>query len=305
MCGSRFESLSLLLFALTSCSSMEFRELGVVAHEYDETSKATHVTVAFEVWDKDLPVQDLDPADIQIFEDGVKATSESLASASPEIIRLPVTLLIDTSYSMYAADAVPAIKESAAKFVAALHEDGYVVHIMRFSSEAEVMESVDAIPDEMDPASGENRWTSLYRAIEIALEADPLSILVVFSDGADNYSQNRGIAGLLEVERMILEGNRQVHAIGFGDVRNEYDRMGVRGLTALRRLAVNGSFQFAEREDHFEEVFDFIARRMRSVYTLDYYSPNLSGNHVVVIQANAGRRSARSEPIMVSFGTKD
>lgn len=294
---------TLLLVSLSACRTLEFGDVTLVEHHYDDAARATHVTLAFELFYDDLPVQTLDEGRLTVIEDGVAASSEALTVASPEIARVPVTLLIDTSYSLYRTDAVATIKASAADFVEMLRADGYPVRIARFATDVEALDEVDDIPDSSDPGDGARRWTALYHAMLEVLRADDECVLVVFSDGADNYSHNHGVAGLEEVERFVVDRGRQVHAIGFGALRDEVDAQGVRGVTALKRLTVGGSFRYAASEHHFEDVFDFITRRMRSVYTLEYHSPHLDGTHELVIEAEAGLRSARSQPLEVEFGT--
>lgn len=293
------------LFALTSlasCSSLRFEEFEVLETSYDPASRGTRMAVRFEVWEGDLPVQGLGEDDIVVYEDGVRATSESFDAARPETIRLPITLLIDTSRSMYTGGAIGPIKRAAQEFVDDLRSSGYDVRIFRFATDVARLGDVSEIPDGLDQLPEGQRWTSLYAAVQQALALGPEDIVVVFSDGADNYSQNHGVSGLDEVLDSIDSGDRQVHTIGFGEVRREYDRDGVRGLTALRRLGRNGTYQFAEDEESFRSVFEYIADRMRSVYTYEYVSPNLEGTHELVVEARHGRKKGRSKAISVDLG---
>ena len=80
----------------------------------------------------------------------------------------------------------------------------------------------------------------------------------------------------------------KVHAIGFGDLANEYDRLGVRAETALRRIGRYGSVRMAGDPARFDGIFREIARRITSIYTLTYYSPNLGGRHSLVIKVEDG-----------------
>ena len=291
---------------LTGCgSSYQFRNVEVVESRFDPEAKATHVTLSFEVWDGELPVQDLREAELEIIEDGHPATSESVRATSPELIRLPVTLVIDTSHSMYHAGAVDSIKRAASRFVSALEHDGYPVRVLQFARTVQELDRVDDIrgDGEFAEVPEDERWTSLYAAVQVALEMGEDDVVVVFSDGADNYSHNIGGHELTGLEEMIVDARRQVHVIGFGSVKEQHDRKGIKGWSALKRMSVYGTHQYANTEDAFENVFDFLARRMRNVYTFDYFSPNLDGEHELVVRATRRGKSGRSKPVVVDMNT--
>ena len=270
--------------------TLEFRNLRVVNVTADAKTQATRVRIGFEIFRAGKTVSGLSKRNFQAFEDGVRATSESLTGATAEDIRVPVTLLLDTSLSMYEAGAVAELKQAALTFVERLESSGYAVKIMKFDTEIKVLDSINRIS-----ASGEGRWTSLYAAIDRAIRENENAIVVVFSDGADNYSQNHGVASLEKVKQQI--GDRVVHAIGFGNLQEEYDRQDVSALEALQQLSVNGSIELATEATEFGRVFSDLSDRLRSVYLFDYFSPNLSGDHTLEIQVSHGGQTARTSPI--------
>lgn len=270
--------------------TLEFRNLRVVEVAADAETQSTRVRVGFEVFRAGKTVSGLSKGNFRAFEDGLPATSESLTKAIAEDIYVPVTLLLDTSLSMYEAGAIAGLKQAALKFVEMLERTGFAVRIMKFNTTVESLDSINSISD-----SSEGRWTSLYSAIDSAIRENEKAIVVVFSDGADNYSQNHGIASLEDVEQRI--GDHVVHAIGFGNLQNENDRQGVPALDALRRLSINGSVELAAEAADFNRVFSDLFDRLRSVYLFDYFSPNLSGDHTLEIEVSYGGQTARTTPI--------
>lgn len=270
--------------------TLEFRNLRVVEVRADAKTRSTRVRVSFEVFSAGKTISGLSGKNFRAFEDDIPATSESLTSAIAEDIRVPVTLLLDTSLSMYEAGAVVELKQAASRFVERLEPEGYAVRIMKFDTDVKGLRSVNNISD-----SREGRWTSLYAAIDRAVRENEKAIIVVFSDGADNYSQNHGVASLKDVEQQL--GDRTVHAIGFGNLQGEHDRQGVPALDALKRLTRNGSVAVAAEATEFDSVFSDLSDRLRSVYLFDYFSPNLSGDHTLEIQVSYGGQTARTSPI--------
>lgn len=280
-----------------ACKSLEFQNVEVVDQGLEEATQSYRLDLQFELLDGDgLPVQQDDDPTFQVFEDGVPSTSESIRVLQQERIYRPVVLLLDTSESMGAG--LPKLLESAAEFIETLGHRGFVnVEIYQFArtvNKAEDIASVEASylirPDE--------RWTSLYYAVREVVQWHPGSVFVVFSDGADNYSQNFGVTGLDEITDMIEVGGLQVHTIGCGSVRNEMDRNGVNGNHALREIARNGTYQYVETVDGLDSVFDYISGRLQNIYSLEYHSPNLSGVHELVIRAEKGRQGGESEPLL-------
>lgn len=280
-----------VLLLAVGCSSPRFQGVQKLDERFDPALDAYVVRVQFEVLDGELPVQGLTASDFRISEDGVQSTSESVQTIDRNEEKLTVTLLLDTSYSIYHSQAIDALKRSANNFVSSLAGAGFQVQIEDFNREVGTFDSINAIPSSWDQREEGSRWTALYYAVDRALTEHPNNILVVFSDGADNYSQNYGIDGFDELEERI--GGRQIHAVGFGAVRDEVDRQGKDARAVLRKLATNGTYEYAEDEAALEEIFDFISRRIRNIYVVDYFSPNHSGEHEITIRY----KRAKTEPI--------
>jgi hypothetical protein len=291
-------------------AGLRFEREAVLGATKDAKTKSARVSLTFEVWDGDKQLTNLSKESFSVIEDGQPATSESISEAATKERRVPVLLLLDTSLSMYQANAVGALKAAAKRFVETLSKNGFDVTVFRFASQIKKVDSIDAIPDKFNEEGGE-RWTSLYAAVAQGMADREDAILVVFSDGADNYSQNHGVSGLGQVEPHVLApemgGNgsmRVAHTIGFGNVRSERDRQGIAGGDALQRLGANGSFHFAEQSGALDTVFQDVANRIRNVYVFDYFSPNLSGTHAVVLEVRIGDRVVQSRPMQFTVSDR-
>jgi hypothetical protein len=295
-------SLALAFVALTGCQmrQVQFRNFeasGLDVATDPGVGQAAKVALRFEVIGPDgKPMTHLGRHSFAIYEDGVRSTSEALAYATGEAATIDVALLLDDSRSMYEApgtkgtpNAVVALKQAAAGFMQELESNPrarFRPQLYRFANSVEPIASLDEIPDHY-VERGEH-FTSLYHAIAEAARRHPRGIIVVFSDGADNYSQNHGTVSLDMLLRQLRDTGTPVHAIGFGDLRREYDRHGIQGERALRRIAQSGSIRLASDPERFRGIFREIADRITAIYTLTYYSPNLSGRHSLVIKVDDG-----------------
>ncbi|MCP3918653.1 MAG: VWA domain-containing protein [bacterium] len=300
----RIDTPAAVLFALVltaaSCQSWKVEDVQVRGREYDAAAQATRVTLTFEVSDGGFPVQTLGLENIHVIENGVIASSESVASTHAETQRMPIALLLDTSASVYRSEQREPVWTAAREFVDGLRQDGFECSLYRFARTVEQIDSIDAL--EVDPATlpEDQRWTSLYYAVLTVLDERPDAIVVVVSDGADSYSQNMGVAGLASVVERVEADQRRVHTIGFGEVAPELDRQGIRATTALRRLARYGTYQTtAGGSEAFLDVYEHVSQRMKTVYTYEYLSPQLEGAHEIEVEARAGRRWGRSDPIVL------
>jgi len=300
---TRLTCLSLALFA-ASCSSLEFRDVHIAQREFDESTQAYRVTLQFELYDgQGLPVQAEDQPLFQVYEDDVPSTSESVHKIDQSRIYRRVVLLLDTSASV--GDGLEDLRGAAESLSATLVEEGFerpaVYRFARTVQPVEELATVEAAYLE----SPDQRWTSLYYALREVITRHPDDVLVVFSDGADNYSQNFGVTGVDEIVELIEAEDLEVHAIGCGNVKEEQDRNGVSGVRALKKISRNGTYEYVEGPESLADVFEHLGDRVRNVFSLEYYSPNLWGEHELVLHAKRGRSKGRSEPLTFATGERE
>lgn len=283
-----------LLFA-SACSNLQFKDAEIVTSEFDATQGATKVTARFEVYDSSgQPMNGLSVASFQAREDGVLIPSESLASASSELHAVDLIVLIDDSRSMYEDGSMAQVKTAVSSLVEGLQGHPHKLHVMSFANDVQILNSVEAISDESDAADGNKRWTSLYFALRTAVQAHPKGVFVLFTDGADNYSHNHGIHSIQELTTSIKAENLRVYAAAFGNIDGEFDRQGISGGSALARLTMNGRLHRATESDSLGSILDDIIANIRATYTFTYFSPNMSGEHKLVIDAKHDKKKGRS-----------
>lgn len=279
---------------MTGCAMpFELRDYRVLDVSFDEESQSTKVRVAFEIWDLNGPVTDLTEDDFSAFEDGQESTSESFDAAQAVETKVEVALVLDTSSSMYDADAIAALKASASSFVADLRTGGFDVSAYRFGRTIARIDSVSQIPDTAEGNPQDERWTSLYYAINEIAKMSPDAIIVVFSDGADNYSENFDVDNRSVMRRLERTG-QTVHVIGYGNVAEQRDRKGLEAGRALRGLARSGTYYYAASAEEFAEIFSAVSESIRQLYIYDYFSPSLTGTHTLQVKVERDLRRAQS-----------
>jgi len=209
-------------------------------------------------------VRGLSQEAFEVFQDGRRQTVAHFAS---ERVPLEVVAAIDMSGSM--TDAMPQVREAAARFLAALAPD-HQVTVLAFNDNVFTLSRRGAAPEARQRALARlTPWggTALYDAILAALDvlgAQPgRRALVVFTDGADRQSH----ATFADVQRRVESSDATMYMIGQGEATTN---------PALRRLlerlaAVSGGRAFFEaRADALDPVFVQIVEELSSQYLLSY-----------------------------------
>lgn len=283
----------LILALATACCSVKFSNVNLISVRHNSQENSSQITIRFELKDGEIPLSGLPRDSFRAYEDGIPATSESFTNATDKRSNIEVVLLLDTSKSLYdapgefAKNAVIDLKRSAHKLIEDIGGKGYYFTIYHFSNSLKKVNRLSQISDNYQSKEGLGRWTALYSSLKKVIKAHPGAVFVLFSDGADNYSQNYKVS-LGDVTQAIEQESAAVHAIAFGNIDKEFDRTGVPGLEALEKLSSKGSLQYADSASDFDVVFYDILKRLKAIYTFDYFSPNLSGKHNLVIEVDNG-----------------
>ncbi len=306
----RAASLFLLFFA-SACTSLQFHNEELVSSEFVQQQQATKVTATFEVYASERrPLSSHDPLEFQAREDGVLMPSESQLESSCENHPVDLVILIDTSHSMYEAGLISLVKNMVRNLQKGLKAYPHKLEIRAFANDIGPVTSIENIPEKTDTSSGKNRWNCLYHALGQAMDKHPEGTFILFTDGADNYSQNHGIVSIRDIEKRIQENKLVVHATGFANVGKESDLEGISGRSALARLARNGRFIQANLESKNgkpakddevstqEKILAAIVSKIRATYTVSYYSPHLSGQHKVSIEGKWKKKKGRSKDLL-------
>ncbi|HYF04313.1 MAG TPA: OmpA family protein [Patescibacteria group bacterium] len=132
--------------------------------------------------------------------------------------------------------------------------------------------------------AGFGMYSGMYNAIDSSvkiLKDQPPGmprVLVIFTDGEDNYSTAR--AG--DIFKIAKEADVHIFSVGFGYTND----------TTLQNLAhyTGGRFYRAQTKDQLIAIFKDIYRSLRSFYLVSYRPPIYDGKHEVRLAVKAPRR---------------
>jgi len=207
----------------------------------------------------------------RVFEDGVE---QKISEVRQEDVPVSMGLLIDNSGSM--EDKRPGVNAAAMTFVKTSNADDEVF-VAHFNEQYFFDLDKDFTSDlgEMAKALGHlesDGATALYDAILSSLTHlkkgyQDKKVLLIVSDGEDNYSRATLAATLEQAQR----SNAMIYAIGL--LRQEKPESAERDRQALVSLAqaTGGAAFFPEGVPEVESVCTQIARDIRHQYTIGYY----------------------------------
>ncbi|HEY3121191.1 MAG TPA: VWA domain-containing protein [Vicinamibacteria bacterium] len=217
-------------------------------------------------------VSGLGPADIEVYEDGVRqkvSHFQEVSDPSAEKIPLSIVLVLDASGSM--RPRMPFLQEAALTFVHKLEEVDRAL-VVDFNSGVRGSKEFTGDVSRLEQfVESLQAWggTSLYDAVHYALQRvrdqPGRKALIVFSDGADTTSSMS--------EDEVIDYARSVeattYAIGFRGDSGLFAR-GPRGF--LRKIAreTGGSFFFPERLGDLIRIFEGVSDELHHHYLLAY-----------------------------------
>jgi VWFA-related protein len=224
-------------------------------------------------------VTDLDEADFQIFEDGVRQETTFFSRRQQPIA---LSLLLDSSASM--EDNLPTLQAAAGSFVRRLKPND-IAQVIDFDNRVDVRQvftgnQTDLLTAIDRTAAGGS--TSLYNAVYIALkelrkvravtEQDiRRQALVVFSDGDDTSS----LVSFDEVLDLAKRSETSIYAIALRgpDVQQKGFKEAEFVMKTLA-LETGGKSFFPAKIDDLNGVYSQIADELASQYTIGYTSKN-------------------------------
>lgn len=224
-------------------------------------------------------VTDLDEADFEVFEDGVRQPLTFFSRVQQPIA---LSVLLDTSASMEGKLGVA--QEAAVGFARRLRPDD-VMEVIEFDNQVSIVQEFTAdIPllERAIQSTTVNGSTSLYNSIYIALKnlrrnrAKAASdirreAIVVLSDGDDTSS-------LIEYEEVLDLAKRSetaIYAIGLRQ-GNEGRREFKEAEFVLRQLSqeTGGRVFFPTSASELPRIYEQIAEELSSQYSIAYSSKN-------------------------------
>jgi VWFA-related protein len=192
------------------------------------------------------------------------------APLTTEAIPTTVVLVVDRSLSMEEEDRIGGLKRAVHSFLEKL-PTGSRVALIAFGSDVDTLCSfttdrgqIKTAVDALEPAGA----TRFYDAVGVALEAldheKGRRAVLALTDGEDTFSQSATL------ESVIAAANRiglPVYTLGLGS-EDEIESKD------LRRLAIStrGQYYPAKSADQLRAIYEQIAERLNSSYTLMYQS---------------------------------
>jgi Ca-activated chloride channel family protein len=227
-------------------------------------------------------VTDLEPADFNVFEDGVK---QDVTFFNKTNLPIALALLLDTSASM--ETKLQTAQDAAIGFTRRLRPQD-LAEVIDFDSRVTVLQNFTASQSDLEAAirkTSAGGSTSLYNAVYIALkdlkkiiaknvEEIRRQAIVLLSDGEDTSS-------LLPFEEVLDLAKRSETAIySIGLRANEGPSTGTKGFKeaefVLRQLAqeTGGRAFFPSQVSDLTGIYGQISDELSSQYTLGYTSRN-------------------------------
>jgi Ca-activated chloride channel homolog len=257
--------------------------LGSVAYGQRFRGGVDLVSLNVTVTDGARYVTDLEEADFEVFEDGVKQPLTFFSRVQQPIA---LAVLLDTSASMEGKLATA--QEAAVGFARRLRKTD-AMEIIEFNSQVNIVqEFTNDIPtlEKAIQSTGVNGSTSLYNAIYISLKnlkrnraksTDEIrrEAIVVLSDGDDTSS-------LIEYDEVLDLAKRSetsIYAIGLRQ-GNEARREFKEAEFVLRQLSqeTGGRVFFPTSASELPKIYEQIADELSSQYAMAYSSKNQHRN---------------------------
>ena len=228
-------------------------------------------------------VTNLEQADFEVFEDGVK---QELTFFSKEQQPIALAILLDTSASM--ESRLETAQEAAIGFARHLRPRD-LMEVIEFDQQVSILQGFTADVAALEKAIRQatvNGSTSLYNAIYISLKdlkkartanADQIrrEAIVVLSDGDDTSS----LVGYDEVLDVAKRSNTAIYAIGLKQ-KDSGSRDFKEAEFVLKQLSqeTGGRAFFPGDVAELTKIYDQIAQELSSQYSLGYTSKNQARN---------------------------
>lgn len=228
------------------------------------------ITVDFEVKKADGSyVVDATREDFRVTEDGASVPIVRLqAPTTREARPITVVLVVDRSRSMEEEDRIGGLKRAVGSFLDGLPK-GSRVSVIAFGSEvqqlcpftgdfARVREAVERLT----PAGATRYYDAVAESLELLHKESGRRAVLALTDGEDTFSQDATLDSVILAARRL---GLPVHTLGLGTEEEiESD--------SLRRLArsTRGEYYPARQADQLRSIYEQLAERLRSSYTLVY-----------------------------------
>jgi VWFA-related protein len=234
--------------------------------------KFPEITVEFEIKRPDGSfLLDANRDDIRVTEDGQAVSVLSLqAPVAREARPITVVLVVDRSGSMEDEDRIGGLKRAVASFAEGLPK-GSRVAVVAFGSEVETICPFTSDPGEvkdavktLTPAGATRYYDAVAEALEMLQKETGRRAILALTDGEDTFSQSATLESVIVSARRL---GLPVHTLGLGTEEEI-------ASDELRHLAVStrGQYYPARQADQLRTIYEQLAERLRSSYSLVYRS---------------------------------
>lgn len=228
------------------------------------------ITVDFEVKRPDgTYILDAAMDDFRVVENGLPAPVLRLQAPSAREARpITVVLVVDRSRSMEEENRLGSLKRAVATFLDGLPQ-GSRVALIAFGSEvnltspftqdfSQVRQAVDAL----SPAGATRYYDAVQSALNLLSREPGRRAVLALTDGEDTFSQDATLDTVIASAQGL---GLPIHTLGLGS-EDEIES------DALKRLALStrGQYYPATSADQLRSIYELLAERLRSSYTLAY-----------------------------------
>jgi VWFA-related protein len=195
---------------------------------------------------------------------------EFQAPQNKEAIATTVVLVVDRSLSMEEEDRIGGLKRAVRSFLEKL-PDGSKIALIAFGSDvdrltdfttdrAQIQQAVDALK----PDGATRFYDAVAEGLKLLDRESGRRVVLALTDGEDTFSQRATL------ESVIASGQRlglPVHTLGLG-TEEEIESNDLRRLASSTR----GQYYSARNADELRGIYEQIAERIRSSYSMIYQS---------------------------------
>jgi len=209
--------------------------------------------------------------DFKVTEEGQPVAIRKFQSpVATEARATTVVLVVDRSRSMEEEDRIGGLKRAVASFVKGLPA-GSRVAVVAFGSDVVTIcpftgdaNKIQTAVNRLTPQGATRYYDAVAEALEMLNQEKGRRAVLALTDGEDTFSQAASIDTVIASARRL---GLPVHTLGLG-TEDEIES------DALRRLAVEtrGQYYPARQADQLRSIYEQLAERLRSSYSLVYQS---------------------------------
>ncbi|SIO67246.1 VWFA-related domain-containing protein [Singulisphaera sp. GP187] len=230
------------------------------------------ISVEFEVKRPDgTYLLDATEKDFRVTEEGQPVLIRKFQSpVTTQAHATTVVLVVDRSRSMEEEDRIGGLKRAVSSFVKGL-PPGSRVAVVAFGSDVKTIcpftgdpQKVQEAVDGLTPEGATRYYDAVAEALEMLNREKGRRAVLALTDGEDTFSQSASLDSVIVAARRL---GLPVHTLGLG-TEDEIES------DALRRLAVEtrGQYYPARQADQLRTIYEQLAERLRSSYSLAYQS---------------------------------